>query len=140
MHMSQTKDARLQLIRSLLTAQEVRSQEDLQTSLTQAGYAVTQSSVSRDLADLGVQKQRGRYMLPTPPQSQELGLVSLKPAGPNLLVLRTAIGAAQLVAVRLDNLGRSEIVGTVAGDDTIFVATATAADQASLMSALGATA
>ncbi|MBL8047484.1 MAG: hypothetical protein JNJ45_02265 [Chthonomonas sp.] len=138
--MSQTKDARLQLIRSLLTAQEVRSQEDLQTSLTQAGYAVTQSSVSRDLADLGVQKQRGRYMLPTPPQSQELGLVSLKPAGPNLLVLRTAIGAAQLVAVRLDNLGRSEIVGTVAGDDTIFVATATAADQASLMSALGATA
>jgi transcriptional regulator of arginine metabolism len=60
-------------------------------------------------------------------------LRNLSPAGPNLLVIKTAIGAAQRVALALDRCGWPEIVGNVGGDDTVFTATATAAAQRALL-------
>ena len=57
----------------------------------------------------------------------------MSPAGPNLLVIKTAIGAAQRVALALDRCGWPEIVGNIGGDDTVFAATATAADQRNLL-------
>ena len=63
-------------------------------------------------------------------------LRGMQPAGPNLLVIRTAIGAAQRVALALDRCGWSEIVGTVAGDDTVFTATANGRHQRQLLSRL----
>ena len=61
-------------------------------------------------------------------------LRKLKPAGPNLLVIKTAIGAAQRVALALDRCGWPEIVGNVGGDDTVFTATSSAAAQRILLS------
>lgn len=105
--------------------------------LTHLGFSVTQSSVSRDLADLAVQKVRGCYRLPLNTPAADLGIHSACPAGPNLLVLRTQIGGAQLAASKIDQLAIRSIVGTVAGDDTIFVATVDASGQGQVLEALG---
>ncbi len=124
---------RLAAITALLQLQVIERQEDLVAALESQGFTVTQSSISRDLHDLGVAKVGRRYMLlsesvPSIPQKIE-GILSFQPAGSNILVLRTAVGAANLVAVQIDQLGMKELVGTIAGDDTIFIATATAEDQ-----------
>lgn len=135
--MSDLRTLRLQAIRDLLLHEEIGSQELLAQKLAAAGFACTQSSVSRDLADLGVSKSGGRYALPQAARLAALGIRSAKPAGPNLLVLRTEVGAAQLAAFQIDQMGIPEIVGTVAGDDTIFVATASRDDQAAVAALLG---
>jgi transcriptional regulator of arginine metabolism len=109
----------------------VNRQAELVEMLRAEGYPATQSSVSRDLRDLGAAKLKNGYALPQPPEpsdEQSLQVVAefvrdIRPAGPHLLVVITAVGAAQRVAVTLDRIGWPEIVGTMAGDDTIFVAT-----------------
>jgi transcriptional regulator of arginine metabolism len=93
--------------------------------------------VSRDLRELGVAKQGGHYALPpsaAAPDEQALTTAAefvrrIAPAGPHLLVITTAIGAAQRVALTLDRLNWPEIVGTLSGDDTIFVATTSLGNQ-----------
>ena len=96
--------------------------------------------MSRDLKDLGAAKLKDGYRLPeeTRPTSADVAAVAtfvreLRPAGANLLILTTAVGAAQRVAVTLDRAAWSEIVGTVSGDDTIFVATRGAREQRRLI-------
>ena len=135
--MSLTRDSRLNAIRRILSQTEVGSQEIVVQQLTNLGFSVTQSSVSRDLADLAVQKVKGRYRLPLKTPASELGIHSASPAGPNLLVLRTQIGGAQLAASKIDQLAIRSIVGTVAGDDTIFVATVDGTGQHHVLEALG---
>src|SRR5690606_8258597 len=96
------------------------------------GFVATQSSVSRDLRDLGAAKLKNGYRLPERMLDGNGELLEsvaefvrdIRTAGPNLLVVRTATGAAQRVAVTLDRIDWPEIVGTLSGDDTIFVATA----------------
>jgi transcriptional regulator of arginine metabolism len=109
------------------------------------GYPATQSSVSRDLRDLGAAKLKEGYSLPPRPaetrDDESLQVIAefvrdIRPAGPNLLVLITAVGAAQRVAVTLDRTGWPEIVGTLSGDDTIFVATIGSNQQRRLRSRL----
>lgn len=111
--------------------------------LGKAGHHATQSSVSRDLRELGVAKQGDRYVLPdelvTAPD--DFAAVApfvhdLKAAGPCLTVIRTTTGAAQSVAIVLDRAQWPEIVGTLSGDDTIFVATLDAAAQRRLIARL----
>jgi transcriptional regulator of arginine metabolism len=133
-HPSQT-DRRL-AIRALLGAGPAATQQALVESLTAQGFVATQSSVSRDLKDIGAVRTPAGYTLPdgNDEHHDEIAQVSellreLKPAGPNLLVVRTAIGAAQRVALALDRCGWPEIVGNVGGDDTVFTATASAAAQ-----------
>lgn len=122
---------RRQAIARLLAEHVVNRQSELVELLRAEGYPATQSSVSRDLRDLGAAKLKDGYSLPTPAEvgdEESLQGVAdmvrdIRPAGPNLLVIITAVGAAQQVAVTLDRIGWPEIVGTMAGDDTIFVAT-----------------
>lgn len=129
--------ARRNAIADLLTRHRIGRQSELVAKLRALGHDATQSSVSRDLRELGVAKQGGAYRLPAATgrfDDQALRasvdfVRSMAPAGPNLLVIRTAIGAAQRVALMLDRLSWPEIVGTLSGDDTIFVATTTLANQ-----------
>jgi transcriptional regulator of arginine metabolism len=110
----------------------VRRQEDLVRLLKKEGHEVTQSSISRDLRDLGVSKAAGRYVLPSDEATRandDFGTLAqfvrgLKRAGPSITVIRTTIGAAQSVAVAIDKAEWPEVAGTISGDDTIFIATA----------------
>lgn len=131
---------RREAIRRALVRAPAATQQDLVDALTLQGFHATQSSVSRDLKGLGAVKTGKGYELPAAPTGggNEVASVAdllrdLSPAGPNLLVIKTAIGAAQRVALALDRCGWQEIVGNVGGDDTVFTATATAAAQRSLM-------
>jgi transcriptional regulator of arginine metabolism len=138
--------ARRQAILALLKQHRVSRQGELVRLLAQRGFPATQSSVSRDLRDLGVAKVGERYLAP-----QNVGgpaadfgplagfIAGWSTAGPHLTVVRTAVGAAQSVAVALDRAGWTELVGTVSGDDTIFVATASARGQQSLLGRLNKT-
>jgi transcriptional regulator of arginine metabolism len=114
--------------------------------LREDGYEVTQSSISRDLRDLGVLKASGRYVLPPDEVSRTHGdfamlaqfVRGLKRAGDSLTVLRTTIGAAPSVAVAIDRAEWPEVAGTLSGDDTIFIATADGRAQDQLIARLQA--
>jgi transcriptional regulator of arginine metabolism len=116
------KRDRQQKILSLIQARPIGTQEDLRALLEHAGVPATQSSVSRDLEELGVVKQHGHYTLPRTNGTAARGLLSLDHAGDNLIVARTVPGLASAVAVEIDGAAISEIVGTIAGEDTIFIA------------------
>ena len=146
--MQMNQPARHDLIRRLLARAPAPSQDELRERLADAGVSVTQGTLSRDLRALGVIKSGAGYALPpsngaagahTPPASTgpapdaalqsavRQHAASIATAG-NLVVLRTGPGHAQLVALALDaDAGASlpGVVGTVAGDDTIFIAVRT---------------
>ena len=116
------KEKRQQTILDLIRAKNIARQEELTSMLSDAGFAVNQSSVSRDLIELGVVKVNGFYALPQPDAARNFGLIDLNSAGENLIVARCEAGLASAVAVRIDRAKIAEIVGTIAGDDTIFIA------------------
>jgi transcriptional regulator of arginine metabolism len=116
------KRERQQKILGLIQAKPIGTQEDLRSLLEISGVPATQSSVSRDLEELGVVKQRGHYTLPTKNGPATRGLLSLDHAGEVLVVARTVPGLASAVAVEIDAAAIPEIVGTIAGEDTIFIA------------------
>lgn len=117
-------------ILKLISAKSISRQEELTELLEKKGYAVTQSSVSRDLDELGIVKAGGFYALPNAPKnSVAFGLLELKTAGESLIVARCESGLASAIAVRIDAARISEIVGTIAGDDTIFIAVKDKNDQ-----------
>ena len=128
-------------IRRLLQHAPVGTQQSLVDALEKRGLAATQSSVSRDLRELGAIKTSRGYELPDDDTEQEDALAAVAvfirgvtPAGPHLLVINTAIGAAQRVALALDRSNWPEMVGNIGGDDTVFVATASGAAQKILTS------
>jgi transcriptional regulator of arginine metabolism len=116
------KRERQQKILDLIRAKPIGTQEDLRALLEHAGVAATQSSVSRDLEELGVVKHHGHYTLPRSNGNGVRGLLSLDHAGDNLIIARTFPGLASAVAVEIDGAAISEVVGTIAGEDTIFIA------------------
>ena len=117
------KTQRQTAILKLISAKPISRQEELSELLEKKGYAVTQSSVSRDLLELGVIKVNGNYAMPQKPRNAiAVGLLGLETAGENLIVARCEAGLASAVAVRVDSAKITEIVGTIAGDDTIFIA------------------
>jgi transcriptional regulator of arginine metabolism len=115
----------------LLRGGVVRRQNELAQLLKKHGFEVTQSSVSRDLRELGVLKASGRYLPPpdeTARANGNFGAISqfvraIRLAGPSIIVVKTTIGAAQSVAVTIDRADWPEVAGTISGDDTIFIAT-----------------
>ena len=118
-------------IARILRQTAVGRQAELVERLRVDGFEATQSSVSRDLRELGVVKGADRYLLPavedalTPSHFEDVRafVKGYQAAGPTLTVLRTTVGAAQSVAIAIDKAHWPEIVGTIAGDDTIFIAT-----------------
>lgn len=137
--MSDIREQRQQRIRQLLVESAVGSQEELVQKLAAEGFSVTQSSLSRDLTEMGVAKVAGRYRLREAGVIEALGILQAVAAGPNLLVLRTEVGAASLVAFQIDQLKLPQIAGTVAGDDTIFIATVSGEAQSAVAKALNVT-
>ena len=118
-------------ILQLVESRPLRTQEDVAAALRAAGFPVTQSSVSRDLAALGLVKVGGVYARPPAPATAQddvnerhirESLLAVATAGDALVVLRTPTGEAARVALALDRLAWDEVVGTIAGDDTIFAA------------------
>jgi transcriptional regulator of arginine metabolism len=138
------RDEILEIIRS--TA--VHSQEELQALLKKQGMRVTQPTLSRDLRELGVAKSPSGYVVPgsasnvasfTPRESREEKVNRLvrdsvlsAVAAMNLVVIRTPTAAAQPVASAIDAAQLEDVLGTVGGDDTIFVALATQQSAAAL--------
>jgi transcriptional regulator of arginine metabolism len=127
--------ARRDMLAKIIREQHVGRQTELVELLRKSGHVATQSSVSRDLRELGVAKLGDRYVLPdaAPPRND---FAALRPfvnarltAGDNLTVLRTTTGSAQSVAVAIDTARWPEVVGTISGDDTIFIATAGPREQ-----------
>ena len=124
-------------ILELITTRAVRTQEELAETLTAEGWDVTQSSVSRDIAALRLVKVDGAYRKPPPrtvrTDPDELrvaeGILTFDTAGDALVVLHTPPGEANRVAVALDRLAWPEMIGTIAGDDTIFLAVRDSAAQ-----------
>ena len=128
------KEKRQQKIRNLIQLKNIGTQEELTELLSKAGYSVTQSSVSRDLEQIGIIKVHGFYALPQMTSAApKFGLLSLETAGENLIVARCESGLASAVAVRIDNARVSDLVGTIAGDDTIFIAVKDAKAQKSVI-------
>ncbi len=130
---------RQETIRQILETGPAGTQRSLVDALIAKGFVATQSSVSRDLRELGAIKTANGYELPgVKPDDDEVSKVSgllreIETAGPNLVVIKTAIGAAQRVALALDRSGWPEMVGNVGGDDTILVATKSASAQRNLL-------
>ena len=117
----------------LLRGEEVETQDDLRRKLARRGIHVTQATVSRDIEELGLVKSRSGYHLPeaaeilAPPQPAlaivlKEFLTDVRQAS-NLVIVKTRPGNAHSVAVALDANPWDEVIGTVAGDDTIFIAT-----------------
>jgi transcriptional regulator of arginine metabolism len=117
-------------ILELISTRAVRTQEELAEALAAEGWEVTQSSVSRDIAALRLIKVDGAYrraaaaVVPTDPNVRRIadGVLTAESAGDALVVLHTPPGEANRVAVALDRLAWPDVVGTIAGDDTIFLA------------------
>ena len=150
MRMADLKERRQRAITDLIRSNALSSQEELADRLGSLGYAVTQATISRDLEQIGAVKVRrdGQLSYALPDQvrdapSPRLVAVfrdwvrSVETAG-NLVVIRTPPGSAHLVGVVLDQSELPEIVGTICGDDTIFVACRAVKDANSLSSKLGA--
>ena len=106
-------------LKILLANESIADQSELLAALAARGHVLTQSTLSRKLKGLGYQKQDGHYTQPGIPGFK---LVSVTLVAPNLLVLRTAPGFAGALAVRLDANPLPGQAGTIAGDDTVFVA------------------
>lgn len=117
------KETRQKKILSLIRARRIARQEELTALLERSGLAVTQSSVSRDLLELGIVKHHGYYALPQAKNGAAArGLLSLEMAGDVLIIAKCEPGMASAVAVEIDRAPLPEIVGTLAGEDTIFIA------------------
>ena len=133
-----TKAARHGVIVETIRTREVRSQPELLAVLAEVGITVTQATLSRDLEELGAVKLRGvdggagRYVIPEDGAPRPTGgtdrldrmlaeLLLSHSASGNLAVLRTPPGAAQYLASVIDRAALEDVVGTIAGDDTILV-------------------
>ena len=132
------KNNRLEALRMIISSHELGSQEELLQALKNEGFSLTQATLSRDLKQLKVAKaasMRGNYVyvLPndtmykrvsTPHSVQEMmqvpGFLSINFSG-NMGVIKTRPGYASSIAYNIDNNHIEEIIGTIAGDDTIFI-------------------
>ncbi len=126
---SNTSRDRRHVIREILEARPIASQEELLTELARRGVQTTQPVLSRDLRSMGVAKRAGTYQLLEEERVTPLGalrslLRGTVQAGPHLVVVHCEPGAASAVARALESEGPAGLLGTVAGDDTVFVAVA----------------
>ena len=139
------KARRQSAIVDIIHRSPVRSQEQLRRSMRAAGFDVTQATLSRDIRDLGLVKggADGAYQAPPLPQRAATNGQSLLHRAAadyltrvdcvqQLVVLRTGPGQAQLLGVAIDGAQLPEVVGTIAGDDTILVICRSAADAITL--------
>lgn len=148
------KESRLEVIKMLVSSRELSKQEELMDELRRAGYDSAQATLSRDLKLLGVvkaQNENGRYvyMLPdkkayrnvsnnhmTVTAMNRLGALGVRFSG-NMAVVKTLPGHASHVAYDIDHAELGFVVGTIAGDDTVFIVMEEGSDRAEALDALG---
>src|SRR3989442_4193767 len=116
--MEMQKSLRQQRLLRLIKAKPFGTQAELRDQLERAGVPATQSSLSRDLEELGIVKHRGHYTVPRSNAAAARGLLRLDLSGDNLVIARTEPRHASAVAVEIDAAALSEIVGTLSSDDT----------------------
>ena len=147
------KTSRMEALKMLISSQELGSQEEVLQALAKEGYTVTQATLSRDLKQLKVAKaasMNGRYVyvlpnetmykrVPNPRSAREMlmtsGFTSINFSG-NMGVIRTRPGYASSIAYNIDNGHIEEILGTIAGDDTIFIVIKEGATQQQVVTKL----
>ncbi len=131
------KQLRQRAIRDLVEQRPIRTQQELAAALRERGFRTTQATISRDVAELGLVKagRNGTHAYAIPPRLREADTsgeerlqrllhdmpVEIRDAG-TMLVLRTLPGSAHALAAALDRARWSEVAGSIAGDDTVFVA------------------
>lgn len=151
--MKQDKNTRLEVIKMIISSQELSKQDELLRELEKAGFPSTQATLSRDLHQLRIVKAHNElgeliYMLPeqrryqrvsdthmTVQQMNKLGALSVK-FSQNIAIVHTPPGHASHVAYDIDNAHIEEILGTVAGDDTIFIVLAEDVDRPQVLNKL----
>jgi len=129
------KQQRQQTLLRLVSERRLATQQDVVRALRTAGYAATQATVSRDIVEIGLVKvARDGTHVYAPPASVPVsgGIERLRrfceeypvqgSVAGNMVVLRTPPGTANALAIALDTSGFTDVVGTIAGDDTVFVA------------------
>ena len=140
------KKSRHQKIKELVEQFEIETQEELADKLKEAGYAVTQATVSRDIRELKLSKipmgdgrqkyailiHSDHYLSDKYIRVLKDGFVSMDMAQ-NILVVKTVSGMAMAVAAAIDAMKMKEIVGSIAGDDTIMMAIRTVEDTQTVM-------
>lgn len=139
------KNNRQQTILQIINSADIETQDMLLQKLLERGFSVTQATVSRDIKKMGLVKEAdpsGKYRYvchktELPQQSAKYvnilketmtGIVSAN----NLVVIKTYPGMANAAAAAFDSIFKSDVLGSIAGDDTVFVATATAEVATSL--------
>ncbi|MBO4887379.1 MAG: arginine repressor [Firmicutes bacterium] len=130
------KSSRQNVILEIITEQEVETQQQLMSELLARGMNCTQATMSRDIKELGLFKQRsvsGKYRYVAPGQNSgtevtqkqttlfKTGVISFEPAQ-NLVVIRTLPGLTHTVCLVIEEIQPDGLVGTLAGDDTAFIA------------------
>ena len=115
---------RLAALTQMIAEGDLTSQEDLRSRLKSLGFETTQSSISRDLKKIGALKIAGVYRKPVigPGQSDRIDRLDGRLVGDHMIVLRTGPGSANRAAFEIDQAAVSGVLGTIAGDDTIFLA------------------
>jgi transcriptional regulator of arginine metabolism len=121
--------SRHQTILDIISERAVATQQELAARLARRGFAATQSSVSRDIVKLGLTKLDGYYVAPEDAVQVEGPITGIDTAGDNIIIVKTEVGLAQPAALTIDRANINEIVGTVAGDDTILIAVRNAVAQ-----------
>ncbi len=150
------KNSRLEAIRLILSTHELGSQDELLKELNKEGYTLTQATLSRDLRQLRVVKTvdaNGRYkyvlprttqyrhsgsegeMRPITPIPEDNGFISIKFSG-NIAVIRTRPSYAGTLAYHIDNCEFAEVLGTLAGDDTVMLVIAEGVSKSTLLKTL----
>lgn len=129
------KRERHEKLREIIGSKSIEGQFQLRQELKRLGIEATQATISRDLVELGVVKVKNTYRIPEiltgrVPMGEVLEIDS---AGENLIVVKTPPGQASMTALAIDRLQIPGIVGTVAGDDTFFVATKSHTEQKMVM-------
>ncbi len=147
------KDRRLEAIKMIISSMELGSQEEVLQELKKEGYTLTQATLSRDFKQLKVAKaasMNGQYVYVLPNETmyrrvrkpmsatemmQTPGFLSIKFSG-NIGVIRTRPGYASSIAYNIDNNAVPEILGTIAGDDTIFIVLKEGVDRDAIIQGL----
>ena len=127
--MHKARENRYDKILEIVSKNQIATQHDLAAQLARSGFAATQSSVSRDIVRLGLTKVDGFYVAPKEAVNIGGPVTAIDTAGDNLIVVKTDVGLAQPAALTIDRANIGEIVGTVAGDDTILIAVKNATAQ-----------
>lgn len=130
---------RQEAIRAIVRRERVRTQRDLVGYLKKEGFTCTQATVSRDIADMGLRKlPEGAYVLAEDIHLQRMiaELVQSVVRSQQLVLVKTTAGGGQGVAAALDAADLDQIVGSIAGDDTILIVAANEADAESVVAGI----